>query len=32
MADQGLLEGWWPAHLCQGNDDIPKLGLFEPLL
>lgn len=32
LADQGLLAGWVPANLCQGNDDIAKLGVFEPLL
>jgi hypothetical protein len=32
MAAQMLLEGWWPANLCQVNDDITKLGGFEPLL
>jgi hypothetical protein len=32
MAGQGLLEGWVPANICQGNDDITKLGVCEPLL
>ena len=32
MADQGRWEGWWPANLGQGNDDITKLGVCEPLL
>lgn len=32
MAGQGRLEGWWPAQRCQGNDNITKFGVCEPLL